>query len=217
MREIFKNKSFIAFLILFFAFIVYSAIVILFINPITNIDIKCILAVKKYCDFLPLPLIVAITDFGFSSYFIQFLIPLFIACLYLKRYITFILITGSYLLVVPFIQVVKNIIMRDRPDVHLQRIAETEFSYPSGHSTTAFFMGILLLYLTTTYVKNIIIKRILFTIIIIWMITIPFTRIWLGVHFPTDTVGGALLGASLACLTISMIKGFEYLSKRQTV
>ncbi len=180
-----------------------------FIAPVTALDIKIIIAVKQIFEFLPLSYVVAVTDFGFSSYFIQFLIPLFLVCIYLKKYTTFFVITVGYLLVLPFIQVLKNIIMRDRPDVHLQRIAETEFSYPSGHSLTAFFMGVILIYLTAAYVKNVIARRVLFGIIAIWMLTIPFTRVWLGVHFPTDTLGGALLGSSLACLVITIVNYFD--------
>ncbi len=209
MREILKSKSFTAFLLLLSGFIVYTVFLVIFIQPVTAIDINAILAIKRFFEFLPLGLVVAITDFGITSYFIQFLIPLFIICIYLKKYITFILITAGYLLVVPFTRVVKNIIMRDRPDVHLQRVAETEFSYPSGHSLTAFFWGVILLYLIKTYVKNNTAKRILFGVIILWMLTVPFTRVWLGVHFPTDTLGGALLGSSLSCFVITLVDYFD--------
>ena len=209
MREILKSRYFILFLSLLLVFALYSLCLIIFMPHITAIDIKSILLIKHLFEFLPLRVVVSITDFGFSSYFIPFLIPLFVICLYLKKYRTFTIITVGYFFLLPIIQFIKNVVMRQRPDVYLQRIAETEFSYPSGHTTTAFFMGIIFLFLINTYIKSKILKNSLLVIVIAWMLIIPFTRVWLGVHYPTDTIGGAFLGASFAFLLLCIISHIE--------
>ena len=106
----------------------------------------------------------------------------------------------------------KCLVHRDRPDVLLQRIAETGFSYPSGHSTKSFFMGLMLLYLINSWVKNKKLRYVFSGIVILWILAVPFTRVWLGVHYPTDVIGGMLLGATWSCFIISLI---EYFNNKQ--
>ena len=63
-----------------------------------------------------------------------------------------------------------------------------------------------LIYLIHNFVKNKKVKNILTIILIINILLIGFTRIYLGVHYFTDVVGGFLLGSIFLIIYTSIIK-----------
>ena len=54
--------------------------------------------------------------------------------------------------------------------------------------------------------KNKILKITGIVFSVLWIILLGFSRIWLGVHNPTDVVGAYLLGSVLLILYIKLIK-----------
>lgn len=92
---------------------------------------------------------------------------------------------------------VKQLIQRPRPTAW--RLVEIGgYSYPSGHSTTTTVLVLSLLVIAFEHWQNPVVKRWLFAgglLIILLMMT---SRIVVGVHYPSDTIGGALLGS---CIT----------------
>ena len=90
----------------------------------------------------------------------------------------------------------KNSLKRRRPPQAIPGfksfiIASDEFSFPSGHTSGAFLM----VTLACIYISP------LLAIAYIWAMCIGACRIILGVHFPTDTAMGAIMGSSVAILT----------------
>lgn len=82
----------------------------------------------------------------------------------------------------------KIIFRRSRPSIgHL--IVESGFSYPSGHSSSSMAFYGYLIYLVNKKCKNTIVKRVLTVLLSILVITIGISRIYLGVHYPSDVVG----------------------------
>ena len=88
--------------------------------------------------------------------------------------------------------VLKHIIQRERPNIN-RLIPETGYSFPSGHSMMSMAFYGMLIFLIYKYVKNIALKWTLIIILTILLATIGITRIYLGVHYPSDIIGGFLV------------------------
>ena len=100
--------------------------------------------------------------------------------------------------------IVKILVKRPRPDiVHL--ISETGYSFPSGHSISSMFFYGAAIWLTHRYVSNKKARVPIMVILAIPMLLVGPTRIYLGVHYPTDVLGGWCLGFAAIVLLIEIV------------
>lgn len=102
---------------------------------------------------------------------------------------------------------IKNVFMRERPVVR-KLVEETSYSFPSGHTTAAVTMYGIMLYLIikSSFSKN---KKIIFSSgLIILMFLVAVSRIYLGAHFASDVIGGALVSSAFLILYTSVTEKF---------
>jgi undecaprenyl-diphosphatase len=92
----------------------------------------------------------------------------------------------------------KAVVGRPRPPVHHLELV-TSASFPSGHATqsTAFYGSLLLIALTQLRWKR---RLLLSALAALLVAAIGFSRVYLGVHYPTDVAAGLLLGGSWTAL-----------------
>ena len=121
-----------------------------------------------------------------------------------KREALFLTLTmGTCGIVMAFIKTIFN---RPRPNIH--RLVElNSLSFPSGHSTSA-----TILYLSLALISVKLMKKNTYTPILVAIVGILFivsSRIYLGVHYPTDTIAGISLGS-----VIVLIYNLVYYSRK---
>ena len=102
-------------------------------------------------------------------------------------------------------QLLKRILQRPRP-TEFRIVEETGYSFPSGHSMVSMAFYGYLIYLIYRYIKNKYVKWTLITILSILICLIGISRIYLGVHYTSDVLGGFLLSISYLVIYISSIK-----------
>jgi undecaprenyl-diphosphatase len=115
---------------------------------------------------------------------------------------------------VPVAQGLKNLVPRDRPsNLAISNPQEHIFysSFPSGHTTTSFAIAALLLLMTwkTPSVRW-------GWIALAWAACVGLSRIYRGVHWPTDVLAGACAGIFSAGLVYLLLTKYGYLSTDDT-
>lgn len=93
--------------------------------------------------------------------------------------------------------VLKNSFRRNRPADAISNftsfiVPSDKFSFPSGHTSAAFLFAVLVSSQLPT----------LLPFLLLWSALVAMSRVFLGVHFPTDTVVGAMLGATVGTVTL---------------
>ena len=87
----------------------------------------------------------------------------------------------------------KRFIDRARPGIEHLVSVET-LSYPSGHAMSAMAFYGFLIFLVTKFKIQKVAKFILIIVLVILILSIGISRIYLGVHFPSDVAGGFIAG-----------------------
>jgi undecaprenyl-diphosphatase len=97
---------------------------------------------------------------------------------------------------------IKYIFNRPRPDGNLAYYFETTPSFPSGHATVALALYGFAFYLVARFAvaKKYFVGIIFSGFLLIF--SIGFSRLYLGVHYFSDVVGGYLIGASFLLVAI---------------
>lgn len=106
----------------------------------------------------------------------------------------------AYAMELPLYVVLKKSFKRQRPcdlfSNFTAHIAPSDkFSLPSGHTAAAFLMASLL---ASFYPQ-------IMPLVYIWASIIGISRVLLGVHYPSDIIAGALLGESIALISLSIL------------
>jgi len=142
-----------------------------------------------------------ITSFASTKFWIIILLFLIF---FLKHKILAFTFVACILIDSCIIGLIKNIFKRKRPDIN-RLVKEHGFSYPSGHTmgATSFYGFVIFLIVTSPLMLSI--KIVLISLLVLLILLIAFSRIYLGVHYFSDIIGGLLIGSSYILLFIFIV------------
>jgi undecaprenyl-diphosphatase len=110
--------------------------------------------------------------------------------------------------------VLKRVINRARPSLeHL--VSVNTLSYPSGHSMSAMaFYGFLIFLCIRTKMKRWV-RNLLIPLLVLLILSIGISRIYLGVHYPSDVLGGWIGGLIWVAFCTVLFSLIDLLRKRK--
>lgn len=98
---------------------------------------------------------------------------------------------------------------RERPSVeHL--VEASGKSFPSGHSSGSMLFFGTLIFLMPKLIANKNIRLAVQILLGFLILMIGTSRIYVGVHYPTDVLGGFLIGASWLCFSYPYFKKYDF-------
>lgn len=99
--------------------------------------------------------------------------------------------------------IVKRAVNRPRPILRLDHIRTFNvpicaYSFPSGHTTASFAVGISYALAFPGYSS----------LWVLWATLVGWSRVYVGVHYPSDVLAGSVVGALFAVISRLIVPGF---------
>ncbi len=91
-------------------------------------------------------------------------------------------------------KIMKTVFARPRPEVAVRLIEESGWSFPSGHSMNCIVCYGILIYLLRRHCQDRRLVNALTILLSLLILSIGCSRVYVGVHYPTDILGGWSLG-----------------------
>lgn len=91
-------------------------------------------------------------------------------------------------------QALSNIIKRTRPPIKDPFETLIGPGFPSGHAVTNVLLGWMIMYLLWPHIRTGWKRALLVIVVVLAVVLVLVSRLFLGLHYPTDILGGVLLG-----------------------
>ena len=131
---------------------------------------------------------------------------------YKKRYALYIILTCG--LGAALNLVLKGWFQRERPNFY-QLIVESGYSFPSGHSMGSFILYSAIAVVLVKISKKTVVDAVIIILFALLVLAIGISRIYLGVHYPSDVVAGFAAGGFWVCLCTLALNYYEFRMKKQ--
>ncbi|BDI19107.1 phosphatidylglycerophosphatase B [Nostoc cf. commune SO-36] len=93
---------------------------------------------------------------------------------------------------------------KPRPELWDRLITEKSFSFPSGHALGSMVLYGFIAYELATHYPNF--AKVIYSLAVILIVAIGISRLYLGVHWPTDIIAGYGVGFLWLMICITMLK-----------
>ncbi|MBE5934704.1 MAG: phosphatase PAP2 family protein [Lachnospiraceae bacterium] len=148
------------------------------------------------------PILSFITNLAYNGE-VWIAISIILLCLKKYRKIGFKTLLAMFISMILCDNLLKNIVARPRPYDSIEELIRIghrvkSYSFPSGHTSTAFAFA-------TAFTKGMPKKY----VVLVWILAVimAFSRLYLGYHYPTDVLGGMVVGTFCGFLGGIIING----------
>ena len=170
------------------------------LDSITDFDTRWFLRCSRYQTLKPLTTFFKLVSRSGDGYFYALLGALIILT---QSNSGFLFVSAgliAFSIEVPSFILLKKFLKRERPFEQIKPclcaiIPSDKFSMPSGHTAAAFLMATLIAHFYPDWS----------ILAYSWACAIGFSRVFLGVHFPTDLIVGAGLGVLCSYLSLGIL------------
>lgn len=170
------------------------------VNSVTYWDVVCLNKIFGLDGKKLLSIIVPWISHSGNGYYYPAL-PLVIFFFDPEKALQFLLAAlAAFAMEVPLFILIKRCVRRDRPcetltTVHRRIVPSDRFSFPSGHTAAAVVTATLVSYFIPVLALP----------VFIWALLVGFSRIFLGVHYPTDVLAGIVIGLTCGSSGLAII------------
>jgi undecaprenyl-diphosphatase len=112
-----------------------------------------------------------------------------------RRWLTLALVLGATIGGSIAVDVAKTLVGRARPDIVAHLVQVSSLSFPSGHSANSAIVYLTLATLLAQIIRRRALRRFVLAVAILLAIAIGCSRVYLGVHWPSDVLAGWSFGA----------------------
>ncbi|MCM3666360.1 phosphatase PAP2 family protein [Mesobacillus subterraneus] len=132
------------------------------------------------------------TYIGSLKFIVIMTIPIFLVLFYVLKHRLEILVFLSVVYITPILnRLLKMYFHRARPDFN--RLIEIGgYSFPSGHAMNAFSFYSIFAFLLWRHVPTVMARTAVILLSTFMILAIGLSRVYLGVHYPSDIIGGFL-------------------------
>jgi undecaprenyl-diphosphatase len=128
-------------------------------------------------------------------------LPLVVWLLRLRAGWTAAWVLTAVVLIAPLTSLLKDLFGRLRPPFEGGGARYESLSYPSGHSSGIATLVAVALVLAWPFLTRAALRRLWLAVGVVLVLLVGLTRMWLGVHYLSDVIGGWALGLSWTLLT----------------
>jgi undecaprenyl-diphosphatase len=149
-------------------------------------------------------LMIVISEYGFGTPFWTIITIALLLLLYYRRWLElagfFVCLIGEALLNI----LLKNLFERSRPDL-FQMVEAAGYSFPSGHAMVSLCLYGMIAFLVSRHIRGWQWRLAVVTLATALVAVIGLSRVYLGVHYPTDVVAGYFAGGMWLAFSISLL------------
>ena len=181
-------------------FVMLGYLVKFFPASLKGVDRQVQLIVRHHMSDALTSFYKVVTNFGGTVYIPILVIAVLVFLLLKKWYAEAIFITIDVALMPILVFIFKHVYGRTRPSLpHL--VVENGLSFPSGHASTSMMFYTCLMVLICQRLHSRQMKWLVRVLVGMFIMLIGMSRIYLGVHYPTDILGGWLMSGSMLLMT----------------
>ena len=152
-------------------------------------------------------LLQVLTEPGVTLFRVLVFLPVVVVLLVQRRFVTALWVVIPLLTIGPLNTLLKTTFGRVRPDFDKGGALLDSLSYPSGHSSGITTLVAVALLLVWPLIAHRTARRAVVAAGVLLVVVVGLTRMWLGVHFLSDVVGGWALGLGWTVLVATLLGG----------